>query len=251
MIKYNNFSNTVQKDLYESAVIDAYNLTLKDYTKDEIIDILSKDELEIKPVAIINLKSIDNDFEAKLLLRHLTGIDGRIREVVSYMLYELSIKDKTFIEYYKDENSKEILLKSILDINPNVVRNIITFIKSSETLKKELRDKIVSKTNEVIKSLSVFVKEDSPFRENMEKSEKNHAKNKLTFNLYWLLEAISILDIDDIENLEDILTKTSSFLDYTIREKTAQILSKMTNPPEKLLRKLKNDENMYVKNQLL
>ena len=93
MIKYNNFSNTVQKDLYESAVIDAYNLTLKDYTKDEIIDILSKDELEIKPVAIINLKSIDNDFEAKLLLRHLTGIDGRIREVVSYMLYELSIKD--------------------------------------------------------------------------------------------------------------------------------------------------------------
>ena len=251
MIKYNNFSNTVQKDLYESAVIDAYNLTLKDYTKDEIIDILSKDELEIKPVAIINLKSIDNDFEAKLLLRHLTGNDGRIREVVSYMLYELSIKDKTFIEYYKDENSKEILLKSILDINPNVVRNIITFIKSSETLKKELKDKIISKTNEVIKSLSVFVKEDSPFRENMEKSEKNHAKNKLTFNLYWLLEAISILDIDDIKNLEDILTKTSSFLDYTIREKTAQILSKMTNPPEKLLRKLKNDENMYVKNQLL
>ena len=251
MIKYNNFSNTVQKDLYESAVIDAYNLTLKDYTKDEIIDILSKDELEIKPVAIINLKSIDNDFEAKLLLRHLTGIDSRIREVVSYMLYELSIKDKTFTEYYKDENSKEILLKSILDINPNVVRNIITFIKSSETLKKELKDKIISKTNEVIKSLSVFVREDSPFRENMEKSEKNHAKNKLTFNLYWLLEAISILDIDDIENLEDILTKTSSFLDYTIREKTAQILSKMTNPPEKLLRKLKNDENMYVKNQLL
>lgn len=132
-----------------------------------------------------------------------------------------------------------------------MVRNIITFIKSSETLKKELKDKIISKTNEVIKSLSVFVREDSPFRENMEKSEKNHAKNKLTFNLYWLLEAISILDIDDIKNLEDILTKTSSFLDYTIREKTAQILSKMTNPPEKLLRKLKNDENMYVKNQLL
>lgn len=176
MIKYNNFSNTVQKDLYESAVIDAYNLTLKDYTKDEIIDILSKDELEIKPVAIINLKSIDNDFEAKLLLRHLTGIDGRIREVVSYMLYELSIKDKTFIEYYKDENSKEILLKSILDINPNVVRNIITFIKSSETLKKELKDKIISKTNEVIKSLSVFVREDSPFRENMEKARKTTLK---------------------------------------------------------------------------
>ena len=90
MIKYNNFSNTVQKDSYESGVIYAYNLTLKDYTKDEIIDILSKNELEIKPVAIINLKSIDNEFEAKLLLNHLTGIDGRIREAVSFVLSELS-----------------------------------------------------------------------------------------------------------------------------------------------------------------
>ena len=139
MIKYNNFSNTVQKDSYESGVIYAYNLTLKDYTKDEIIDILSKNELEIKPVAIINLKSIDNEFEAKLLLNHLTGIDGRIREAVSFVLSELSEKNNEFVKFYLDENSKEILLKSITDINPNVVRNIISFIKRSEILKKEIK----------------------------------------------------------------------------------------------------------------
>ena len=251
MIKYNNFSNTVQKDSYESGVIYAYNLTLKDYTKDEIIDILSKNELEIKPVAIINLKSIDNEFEAKLLLNHLTGIDGRIREAVSFVLSELSEKNNEFVKFYLDENSKEILLKSITDINPNVVRNIISFIKRSEILKKELKNKIISKTIEVLNSLNQYIKEGFPFSENAEKSLKNHAKNKLTFNLYWLLEVISILDVDNIEELDDILTKTSVFLDYTIREKTAQILSKMKNPPLELLRKLKNDENMYVKNQLL
>ncbi|MCD8023999.1 MAG: hypothetical protein LUE64_00505, partial [Candidatus Gastranaerophilales bacterium] len=84
--------------------------------------------------------------------------------------------------------------------------------------------------------------------ENSLKSKKNHAKNRLTFNLYWLLETISVLEGDfDIQ----ILTKTSSFIDYTIREKTALILSKMDNPPIELLRKLKNDKNIYVKNQLL
>ena len=96
-----------------------------------------------------------------------------------------------------------------------------------------------------------YVKCDSPFFENQSKSNKNHAKNKLTFNLYWLLETISILDVNKIENLENILTKTSNFIDYTIREKTAKILSKMENKPPELLRKLKNDENIYVKNQLL
>ena len=105
-------------------------------------------------------------------------------------------------------------------------------------------------TEKTLDELSIFTKE-GKFRENKEKSQKNHAKNKLTFNLYWLLEAISVLDVNKIENLEKILTKTSSFLDYTIREKTALILSKMKNPPPELLQKLKQDENIYVKNQLL
>lgn len=246
MNKYNNFSNIVQTDITDNAVIEAYNLSLQDFDKSSIIRILSENNDDIKPVAIINLKSIDNKKEADFILSFLTGQDGRIREAVSYILYELK-PDK----YYTDENSIKIISDGICDINPNVVRNLIYFIEESKILKEILKDVIVQRTSLVLEELSKYIKESSPFIENQSKSTKNHAKNKLTFNLYWLLETISILDVNNIENLENILTKTSNFLDYTIREKTALILSKMKNPPIELLQKLKEDENIYVKNKLL
>ena len=246
MNKYNGFSNIIQTDDNFNVELEAYNISLQEYTKDDIIRILAENNDEKKIVAIINLKSIENKFEADLILSHLTGQDGRIREAVSYILSELNPSD-----FYLDEKSINTLLNGILDINPNVVRNLISFINKSPKLKENLIKSIVIKTNEILSDLEKYVKCDSPFFENQSKSNKNHAKNKLTFNLYWLLETISILDVNKIENLENILTKTSNFIDYTIREKTAKILSKMENKPPELLRKLKNDENIYVKNQLL
>ena len=53
------------------------------------------------------------------------------------------------------------------------------------------------------------------------------------------------------EKILNILSFSSGYTDYTIREKTAKILSKMENAPDDLLQKLKNDKNFYVKNQLL
>ena len=53
------------------------------------------------------------------------------------------------------------------------------------------------------------------------------------------------------EKVLNILNFTNTYIDYTIREKTAKILSKTDNAPDNLLQKLKNDENFYVKNQLL
>ena len=246
MNKYNDFSNIIQTDDNFNVELEAYNISLQEYTKDDIIRILAENNDEKKIVAIINLKSIENKFEADLILSHLTGQDGRIREAVSYILSELNPSD-----FYLDEKSINTLLNGILDINPNVVRNLISFINKSPKLKENLIKPIVIKTNEILSDLEKYVKCDSPFFENQSKSNKNHAKNKLTFNLYWLLETISILDVNKIENLQEILTKTSNFIDYTIREKTAKILSKMEIKPPKLLRKLKNDENIYVKNQLL
>ena len=89
------------------------------------------------------------------------------------------------------------------------------------------------------------------FRENKEKSKKNHVINKKIFHLYWCLEGLSIIIDDKIDkNVEEILKVCSDFYDYTIREKTAQILAKIKNPPSELLQKLKNDDNFYVKNQI-
>ncbi len=248
MKKYNNCSNITRNDNdCISAAEAAYKNALKEYDKSDIIRILSENDDEIKIIAIINLKSIDNKKEADLILSHLTGCDGRIREAVSFILDEFCPEKY----YLNDKNAKEIIVNGILDINPNVARNVIGFIKKSEKLKKEIEDIIIEKTNNVLASLSEYIKEESPYMLNSAKNSKNHIKNKLTFNLYWLLETISVLNIKDCSKICGILTKTADFSNYTIREKTAKILSETENKPAELLRKLKNDENIYVKNQLL
>ena len=161
MNKYNDFSNIIQTDDNFNVELEAYNISLREYTKDDIIRILAENNDEKKIVAIINLKSIENKFEADLILSHLTGQDGRIREAVSYILSELNPSD-----FYLDEKSINTLLNGILDINPNVVRNLISFINKSPKLKENLIKPIVIKTNEILSDLEKYVKCDSPFFEN-------------------------------------------------------------------------------------
>ena len=165
MSKYNNFSENIQKDLYNDALKQAYDISLKDYSKDEIMRILSENDDIIKPVAIINLKSIENEFEAKLLLKHLTGKDGRIREAASYMLFEL----EGVSSFYTDKSSLLTILDGISDINPNVCRNIISFIDKNKDLKEKITPYVINKTKEVIEGLSKFFKEGSKFIENQSK----------------------------------------------------------------------------------
>ena len=247
MNKYNDFEKIIHQNSDNADVLQAYKMSLSEYSKEDIMRILAEDNDEIKLMPIINLKSIDNIDELKLVLSHLTGKDGRIREAISYILSE----NPSCMNLIQNEALNQIVVQGLMDINPNVARNIISLIEKNEAYKKIITPFIIKKTENVLESLSEYIKSSLPYKENKEKSQKNHAKNKLTFNLYWLLSAIAILDVNNIENIEKILTKTSDFLDYTIREKTALILSKMNNPPKKLLQKLQQDENIYVKNQLL
>ena len=247
MNKYNNSLKIVYNNMEESTIEKAYDISLKNFSKEDIMRILTTEEDEQKIIPVINIESIDSAKEAEIVLDNLVGKDGRVREAVSYILSELPESSK----YMEDKKSKTIIINALLDINPNVVRNMISFIEQSGNFKESLSPLIIKKTEEVIENLSKFLRNEGKFKENKEKSQKNHAKNKLTFNLYWLLSSISVLDVNNIKNLENILTKASNFLDYTIREKTALILSKMEKPPSELLQKLKQDKNIYVKNQLL
>ncbi len=242
MNKYKNFENIPLFNADESLIKNAYFAAEKNYTKNEILKILSEENEEIKPPAIFNTISIDNEKELNLFLSHLTNRDGRIRESISYILNELSP-----CSLFSKKEQFLILVDAICDINPNVSRNIISLIKKNDEIKEKISPFIIERTNKTLSELSLYLR--SHFKENAEKSAKNHAKNKLTFNLYWLLEGIVASDSCDLSN--EIIVKTGIFLDYTIREKTAEILSKMKNPPSDLLIKLKNDENIYVKNQLL
>ena len=70
MNKYNDFSNIIQTDDNFNVELEAYNISLQEYTKDDIIRILAENNDEKKIVAIINLKSIENKFEADLILSH-------------------------------------------------------------------------------------------------------------------------------------------------------------------------------------
>ncbi len=111
--------------------------------------------------------------------------------------------------------------------------------------------KLIDRILNIIEKLKAL--SDTPYADNKLKNTKNHAKNKIVFNLYWALEALYYTDCNNFtqEKLLDILNFTSGYIDYTIREKTAKILSKMNEQPSDLLQKLKNDKNFYVKNQLL
>ena len=240
----------MDESLINIAIERALEIIQKPYEKNEILSLLENgDEFE-KPVAIMSLESLCNKKEADLLINNLTGCDGRIREASALKISEF-LKNSEIAPYFFDERSLETILNGIMDINPNVGRALIDGIKECQPLQKLILPKLIDRILNIIEKLKAL--SDTPYADNKLKNTKNHAKNKIVFNLYWALEALYYTDFNNFtqEKLLDILNFTSGYIDYTIREKTAKILSKMNEQPSDLLQKLKNDENFYVKNQLL
>ncbi len=240
----------MDESLINIAIERALEIIQKPYEKNEILSLLENgDEFE-KPVAIMSLESLCNKKEADLLINNLTGCDGRIREASALKISEF-LKNSEIAPYFFDERSLETILNGIMDINPNVGRALIDGIKECQPLQKLILPKLIDRILNIIEKLKAL--SDTPYADNKLKNTKNHAKNKIVFNLYWALEALYYTDFNNFtqEKLLDILNFTSGYIDYTIREKTAKILSKMNEQPSDLLQKLKNDKNFYVKNQLL
>ena len=239
----------MDESLIDILIKKAADVVQKDYKKEEIVAILkSEDELE-KPMAIMSLENIKDKTDADLLIDNLTGCDGRIREASAVKISEF-LQNPNTCEYFLNEESVKTILNGIMDINPNVGRNLIDGVKECKQMQILLQPYLIKKIEEIIIKLKEI--SSSKFKENKLNNRKNHAKNKIMFNLYWALEALYYTDLDENpEMFLEILNFTSCLFDYTIREKAAKILSKMKNPPPVLLHKLKNDENFYVKNQLL
>ena len=240
----------MDESLINIAIERALEIIQKPYEKNEILSLLENgDEFE-KPVAIMALENLCNKNEADLLINNLTGCDGRIREASALKISEF-LKNSEIAPYFFDERSLETILNGIMDINPNVGRALIDGIKECQPLQKLILPKLIDRILNIIEKLKAL--SDTPYADNKLKNTKHHAKNKIVFNLYWALEALYYTDFNNFtqEKLLDILNFTSGYIDYTIREKTAKILSKMNEQPSDLLQKLKNDKNFYVKNQLL
>lgn len=228
----NTLDNTLEQD---------FNLVMKmsekKYNYEELLQLLSSDKIIEKQFAVLELSEIKTKNDAMILTSNLIGQDGKVREAVAYKLNEF-VQNPEFSHFFIDENVFEILIEGLMDINGNVCRKIgDKWLENSD-----FQSFLTKKLPERIKLILTKIEE-------LDANEKQYKISKRNFQLYWCLEALSgIIEIIDPSNIKEIIIKTAEFEDYTIREKTAKILTKIADSEFDLLKeKLKNDENLYVR----
>lgn len=219
----------------------AINLYNKNLNQKELITLIANGNVTEKQVATLKLQKITSKEEAKVLLFNLTGQDGKVREAVSFKIKEFMNNPKYLI-YFSSLENYDIFLDAIIDINGNICRNIISAIsnlKNNEEFCRHFCKKLNELTIELINKIEKFDLQDGKYK-----------VNKEVFKLYWCLETIyNFYDKFDMPTLKSILSKTRVIGDYTIREKTAKILSNDLKSPEleKIRVELKKDKNYYVR----
>ena len=238
--KSQNLNNSYYESL-DKNFNEALKLFEQKLTQEEILNHLSNGNLLQKQIAALKISKINNFREAEILAQNLTGQDGKIREAVSLKINEL-IEAPDYAIFFKTESIYDILLEALTDVNPNVCRNIICTIillKNDTEFSKYFTDNLIKKTQFLINKI-----------ENTETDNSKYKTNKEVFKLYWCLEAISEL-YDNIDNksIKEIVTKTFEINEYTIREKTAKILSQNYTDTDLITisNKLKEDTNYYVR----
>lgn len=224
---------------------DNFNLALemseKQLKYEEIIEYLSCDNIAMKQIAALELNELKTKDDAFILCKNLVGQDGKIREVVALKINELI---KTYTDLFLDEKIFDIFLEGVIDVNANVCREIIESVCFLRNKKPEFCTYFCPKLLDKI-DLTFSEIEKFNFR------TKKFVISKKIFNLYWALEVIGeFWEHIEFEKLKQILLKTGEMEDYTIREKTAKILSMNSfddTDLNNLAQKLKQDENYYVR----
>lgn len=242
----NAFKN-INKEKYSTSELSKIDFEISEKTA--FLNLKSPETDDFTKVfSIVQIESLNSFDETFLLFSHLIGHANPIREACAFKIEELSYLKP---EFYKDERLETYFLNSIVDINPNVSRAICAVFSNFSELAGIYEEKIIEKTLKLLAEIKKLEDEGYDSFLINSKNRKSHAKNKKTFALYWLLEAISIvLSNKSNDNLLEILNFTIQFQDYTIREKTAKILAKMDFVSKEILTKAKADVNFYVKNQL-
>lgn len=224
---------------FEQALI----LSETEFSHEKLIEMLKNGNIPQKQIAALKLDGIRNIEEGKILLSDLTGCDGKIREAVVFKLFELIKNNPETREIFHGGHSASVLADASIDINGNICRLAIDcadILSEDNTFSKIYSEKIINIINRAFGELEKITFKD-----------KKYVINKQIFKIYWCLESLkNFITLIDKETLEDILTKSASRDEYTIREKTAQILVKISGF-ENLKNILKNDENYYVRNVFL
>lgn len=231
--------NNTLDTTFETNFNTAMKIINSKFDYDELIKMLLSDKIVEKQIAALELKEILSQEDAKVLVSNLTGQDGKVREAVAFKVNEL-IKNPEYLSYFINEEIFAILLQGIMDINGNVCRQIVDIIPVSKDFQKYLCNKLPKSINKILDDIK---------ENDLNINAKQYAISKRNFQLYWCLEALyNVVELIDSDKIKDILFQTSEFYDYTIREKTAKILTRVNNSDiNKLKEKLKNDENYYVR----
>ena len=219
----------------------ALNLYEQEYSHEELVEFLASGNIVQKQIAALQLDTVKSTEDAKILLSNLTGQDGKIREAVSLRLKEF-MSDKQLIGYFDGISNCQIFLDSIIDINANICRNVISAISNLKN-NTEFCKMFCSGLSKMTKNYLDIV-------EKFNFQEGKYKVNKEVFKLYWCLETIyEFYDKINFEELKDIIKRAKSIQEYTIREKAAKILSRNFEDPEleKIRQELKNDNNYYVR----
>lgn len=219
----------------------ALDLCSRKSSYEELIMLLRSDKVVDKQIAALFLDTIKSSQDAALLVSNLTGQDGKVREVVSCKLKEFMENPKLAC-FFANPEFADIFFDATLDINGNICRNIISAIKNLKN-ERVFCEKYVQKLVNTTKSLILKVKEFNLF-------DGKYKVNKEVFKLYWCLEALyEFIDFVDIVDVKSILSETKLIDEYTIREKTAKILTKNFDDEVlvKIKEELKRDKNYYVR----
>ncbi len=219
----------------------AIELCEKKHSHNDLIELLKNGNIPQKQFAALEIEEILSQNDVQILLSNLTGQDGKIREAVSLKLKEFLQKPE-YIEFFNNENYVEIFLDALTDINGNICRNVINAI---ENLKNY--DNFCTKFCKKLANLSLELID---IVEKFDFQGGKYKVNKEAFKLYWCLECIYVFyEKMPKTELKEILTRAKSIGEYTIREKTAKILSKEQDNLEllQIKQELKQDENYYVR----
>lgn len=232
-------NDILQQDL-ESDFNLALRLSVKKHSHEEIITALTSDNIVEKQLAVLELNEIKSKNDALVLVNNLVNQDGKVREVVAFKVNEL-VQAPLYVNFFIDEKIFDIFLQGIMDINGNICRLVVN-LTQVEAFADYLCRKLPESIIDILKRI-----------EELEANEKQYVISKRNFQLYWCLEALfNIVDKINFDQIKEILLITGEFRDYTIREKTAKILSKLPDYHEilTLKKQLANDENYYVRRYL-
>ncbi len=232
----NNYYGTLDKNFTQ-----ALNLYETNHSHKELLELLKNGNIVEKHIAALKLDTITDYDDAEILLSNLTGQDGKIREVISMRLNEF-MANPELIKFFNADKNYNIFSEGIIDINANICRNVISAIsnlKNNDKFCSVFCTKLIDMTNKLLNKIEQF-----------DFQEGKYKINKEVFKLYWCLETIyEFKEKIDFYALKQIILRSKSIPEYTIREKVAKILTKNYIDKDliKVKEELKNDSNYYVR----